>query len=241
MKIILIGYGHMGHEIEQVALEKGHEIILKVDKENRNDLNVSAAAKADVAIEFTGPDSAADLIINALSLGIPVASGSTGWHDRFEEVTSFCKAHNGAFLHASNFSVGVNVLFHLNAEMARIMGKLADYKVTIEEIHHIRKIDAPSGTAVKLAEEIIRQHSGYESWKPFKGETRIPEKNIPVQSVREGAVPGIHSVSWESEIDSITLRHEAKSRKGFAIGALLAAEFLIGKKGVFSMSDVLKF
>jgi len=241
MKIVLIGYGRMGHEIEQTAIEMGHEVVLTVDKENHKDLSQAGISNADVAIEFTGPDSAAGFIIEALSLGIPVVSGSTGWLNRYEEVTSYCKSQNGAFIHSSNFSIGVNVLFHLNTELARTMGKLADYKVIIEEIHHIRKLDAPSGTAVALAEGIIRQHSGYDAWKHNVEDGELPEKHIPVQSVREGTIPGIHSVSWVSEIDTLTLRHEAKNRKGFAVGALLAAEFLIGRKGIYTMSDVLEF
>lgn len=239
MKIILIGYGRMGHEIELAAKEKGHDVVLCIDKENAHDFKQGIIA--DVAIEFTSPDTAADNIKKAIDLGIPVISGSTGWLDRFEEVTSYCNSHNGAFLYSSNFSIGVNVLFHLNTELASIMGRFADYKVFIEEKHHIRKLDAPSGTAVTLAEEIIRQHDGYEAWRADANGTHVPEKHIPVQSVREGAIPGIHSVLWESDIDSICLRHEAKGRKGFAFGAILAAEFLTGKKGVFSMRDVLGF
>ena len=239
MRIVLIGYGRMGHEIEQAAMDSGHNVVLIIDKENQHDLK--PGIDADVAIEFTSPDAAADSIIKAIGLGLPVISGSTGWLDRYDEVLAFCQAHDGAFLYSSNYSIGVNVLFHLNAELARIMGRFADYKVFIEEKHHIRKIDAPSGTAVKLAEDIIRQHDGYEGWKAEEDRLHVPEKHIPVQSIREGTVPGIHSVLWESEIDSVCLRHEAKGRKGFAMGAILAAEFIVGKKGIFSMRDVLGF
>lgn len=237
MRIALLGYGRMGHEIELAAVARGHEIVLTIDRENRNDLMELNAGGVDVAIEFTGPDSAADTIIKALSLGLPVVSGSTGWLGRLDEVTGYCIKNNGSFIHSSNFSIGVNILFRLNAELAHIMNSLGNYKVTIEEIHHIRKLDSPSGTAVTLAEEIARQHADYDGWK--KAEEIVDGKQIPVTSLREGTVPGTHSVIWESENDVITLRHEARTRKGFAAGAILAAEYIVGRKGVFSMSDVL--
>jgi 4-hydroxy-tetrahydrodipicolinate reductase len=241
MKLVLIGYGRMGHEIEQAALEAGHTVTLKIDKENTDDLTREATASADVAIEFTGPETAPDLIIKALSVGLPVVSGSTGWMGRLDEVTAYCRKIDGAFLYSSNFSLGVNLLFHLNEELARIMCKHSEYKVTIEEVHHIHKLDAPSGTAVTLADEIIRQHPGYNAWDSVSKGSEVPEKHIPVESVREGSVAGIHSVTWDSVIDTISLRHEAVSRKGFAVGALMAASFLAGKKGIFSMKDVLEF
>ena len=237
MNIILLGYGRMGHEIEQVAESRGHSVILKVDMDNRSDFNADAAKKADVALEFTGPDSAPDAILKALSFGLPVVSGSTGWLNRYDEVAEFCKKHNGSFIHSSNFSIGVNVLFRLNAELARIMKSLGEYKVTIEEIHHIRKIDSPSGTAIALAEEIDRQHPDYDGWK--KAEEIVNGHHIPVMSIREGVVPGTHSVKWESDVDILLLKHEAKNRRGLAYGAVLAAEYIKDRKGVFSMSDVL--
>ncbi len=237
MNIVLIGYGRMGHEIEQAARERGHEIVLCIDRENQGDL--TRGIDADVAIEFTSPDAAVTIIKRAIDAGLPVVSGSTGWLEHFDDVAAYCKEKNGAFLYSSNFSIGVNVLFHLNAELARIMGRFADYKVIIEEKHHIRKLDAPSGTAVTLAEGIIRQHAGYEAWRAHTEGFQFPERNIPVQSLREGTIPGIHSVVWESEIDTVSLRHEAKGRKGFALGALMAAEFLSGKRGIFTMEDVL--
>jgi 4-hydroxy-tetrahydrodipicolinate reductase len=241
MKIILIGYGRMGHEIEQVAVEAGHTVTARIDKDNSGDLNQNNIDGADVAIEFTGPDTAPDLIKKAISLGLPVVSGSTGWQNRFAEITSFCKEHDGAFLYSSNFSIGVNILFHLNSELARIMRRNDLYKVKIEEVHHLNKLDAPSGTAITLAEDIIRQHNGYVGWKPEEGNSMIPWNAIQVVSIREGSVPGTHEVTWESEVDLISLRHEAKNRKGFATGALMAACFLVGKHGVFSMNDVLEF
>ena len=237
MKIALLGYGRMGQEIELNAPARGHTIALRIDRENDGDLTQTSVRDLDMAIEFAGPEAAPDIIIKALSFGLPVVSGSTGWLKRYEEVKDYCLMNNGSFLHSSNFSISVNILFRLNAELARIMNSLGDYKVTIEEAHHIRKLDSPSGTAVTLAEEIARQHPDYDGWR--KAEEIADGKYIPVLSVREGAIPGIHTVIWESEIDRITLSHEAKNRKGFAIGALLAAEYLSSRKGVFSMADVL--
>ena len=241
MNIILLGYGRMGHEIEQVAVEAGHRVVLKIDKDNQDDLTSGKISGADVAIEFTGPDTAPDLIMKAISLGLAVVSGSTGWQDRFEEVTSFCKKHHGAFLYASNFSIGANILFHLNSELARIMSRQNLYKVTIEEVHHVHKLDAPSGTAITLAKEIISRHPGYMEWKLDEGASAIPDTAIPVRAIREDSVPGIHDVEWTSDIDTISLRHEAKNRKGLATGAVMAACFLAGKHGIFSMNDVLDF
>jgi 4-hydroxy-tetrahydrodipicolinate reductase len=241
MNIVLLGYGRMGHEIEQVAADAGHRVILKIDKDNTGDLNGENISGADVAIEFTGPDTAPELIMKAIGLGLPVVSGSTGWQDHFREVSEFCNEHNGAFLYASNFSIGANILFHLNSELARIMSKQELYKVKIEEVHHIQKLDAPSGTAITLAKEIISQHPGYTEWILNDGASPVPGKAIPVRAVREDSVPGIHDVEWSSEIDTISLRHEAKNRRGLAAGAVMAAGFLRGKHGIFSMNDVLDF
>ena len=227
----------MGQEVELNAPLRGHSIVLKIDKENSEDLTADAVKDVDVAIEFTGPESAPGIVMKALSLGLPVISGSTGWLDRYDEVRDYCLKINGSFMHSSNFSIGVNILFRLNSDLARIMSTLGEYKVTIEEIHHIRKLDSPSGTAVTLAEEIARQHADYDGWK--KAEELTGSKRVPVTSLREGGTPGTHSVIWESDIDRITLTHEALNRRGFAIGALLAAEFIASRKGVFSMSDVL--
>ena len=237
MNIALLGYGRMGHEIEQAAELRGHKIVVIIDIENSSEFTAEAASKADVAIEFTGPESAADYIKKALSFGIPVVSGSTGWLESYDEVAELCRQENGSFIHSSNYSIGVNVLFRLNAELARIMTSLGEYKVTIEETHHIRKLDSPSGTAITLAEEIKRQHPDYDGWK--KAEGTVSMRHIPVTSIREGSVPGIHSVIWESGVDKITLKHEAKNRKGLAYGALLAAEYISTRKGIFTMSDVL--
>ncbi len=237
MRIALLGYGRMGQEVELNAPARGHTVVLKIDMENSDTFTADAVKDVDVAVEFTGPAAAADTVIKALSLGLPVVSGSTGWLERYDEVKDYCLRNNGSFLHSSNLSIGVNILFRLNSELARIMNTMGDYKVTIEEIHHIRKLDSPSGTAVTLAEEIARQHADYDGWK--KAEQIAGSKHIPVTSLREGGTPGTHSVIWESDIDRITLRHEALNRRGFAVGALLAAEYIVQRKGVFSMSDVL--
>ena len=237
MRIALLGYGRMGREVEQAAMAGGHTIILRTDINNAGDFDVNAASGCDVAIEFTGPEAAADNIIRALSFGVPVVSGSTGWLARYDEVVSLCTEKNGSFIHSSNYSIGVNILFRLNAELARILNLLPEYRAAIEEIHHIKKLDAPSGTAITLAGGIAGQHHDYDGWQKA-GEKADPEK-IPVTSVREGTVPGIHTVTWTSEADIITLKHEALSRKGFAAGALLAAGYISTRKGVFTMADVL--
>lgn len=237
MRIALLGYGRMGREIETAAAAGGHTIVVRTDIQNPGDFNSSTASGCDVAIEFTGPEAAADTIIRALSFGVPVVSGSTGWLARYDEVVRLCTEKNGSFIHSSNYSIGVNILFRLNAELARIMNMLPDYRAAIEEIHHLKKLDAPSGTAVTLAGDIAGRHKNYDGWQKA-GEITDPEK-IPVTSVREGTVPGVHTVTWTSDTDIITLRHEALSRKGFAAGALLAAAFISTRKGVFTMADVL--
>jgi 4-hydroxy-tetrahydrodipicolinate reductase len=237
MRIALLGYGRMGREVEHAALAGGHTIILRTDINNPGDFDEDAASGCDVAIEFTGPEAAADTVIRALSSGVPVVSGSTGWLARYDEVVRLCSEKNGSFIHSSNYSIGVNILFRLNAELARIMNLLPEYRVAIEEIHHVKKLDAPSGTAITLAGGIAGYHHDYDGWQKA-GEKADPEK-IPVTSVREGTVPGIHTVTWTSEADIITLKHKALSRKGFAAGALLAAGYISTRKGVFTMADVL--
>ncbi len=237
MRIALLGYGRMGREIELAAAAAGHTVAVRTDILNAGDLNSETATGCDVAIEFTGPEAAADTVIRALSLGVPVVSGSTGWLARYDEVVRVCTEKNGSFIHSSNYSIGVNILFRLNAELARIMNLLPEYRAAIEEVHHLQKLDAPSGTAINLARDIAGKHHAYDGWQKA-GETGDPEK-IPVTSVREGTVPGVHTVTWTSDADIITLRHEARSRKGFAAGALLAAGYISTRKGVFTMADVL--
>lgn len=238
MKIALLGYGRMGREIEQLALAGGHEIIVKIDVTDADVFNPQSAALCDVAIEFTGPAAAAETILRALSYGVPVVSGSTGWLERYDEVARFCTERNGSFIHSSNYSIGVNILFRLNTELARIMMGIPGYGAEIGEVHHTAKVDAPSGTAITLAGQITAQHGSYSGW--VKAEEEEPGKGkIPVTSVREGDVPGIHSVTWRSDDDVISLKHEALGRRGFAAGALMAADFISTRRGVFTMTDVL--
>ncbi len=238
MKIALIGYGRMGHEIETIAVKRGHNIKLIIDKDNESDLNGSNLNGIDVAIEFSLPSAALNNIRKCLSEKIPVVSGTTGWLENYEEAVVLCNKNKTAFIHSSNYSIGVNLLFRLNSELARQMNRYRDYSVTIEEIHHTKKLDAPSGTAIKLADGIIAEHSSYNDWCFEKDKTN---KCIPISSIREGLVPGTHTVTWDCDIDSISLKHEARNRKGLALGAVVAAEFIHLKKGVFTMNDVMGF
>jgi 4-hydroxy-tetrahydrodipicolinate reductase len=236
MKIILVGYGKMGRIIEKTALERGHEIVGRIDLENASDLNADLAAKADAAIEFTGPHSAFDNVMKCLSLGIPVVCGSTGWLDRYEEVAGFCRKQAGSLLYASNFSVGVNIFFEINKTLARLMGNHPGYDVSIREVHHTQKKDAPSGTAITLAEQVLRDIPGKENWvNEVTGQT----SDLVISSERIDPYPGLHTVRYASSIDEIRITHEAHSRDGFALGAVLAAEFIKDRTGVFSMKDVL--
>jgi 4-hydroxy-tetrahydrodipicolinate reductase len=236
MIIILIGYGRMGHEIESIATERGHVVRLIIDKDNAQELNSANLRGADVAFEFTSPSSAFNNIVTCLENKVPVVSGSTGWLEKYDQAVAACIKHNTAFIHESNFSIGVNLFFMINEELARQMDRYSEYNASVKEIHHIKKMDAPSGTAIRLAEKISGNHSGYDGW--LAGEEAVTGK-VPVNSIREGAVPGTHIVKWDSGIDTITLTHEAKNRKGFALGAVLAAEFIQNRKGVFTMKQVM--
>jgi 4-hydroxy-tetrahydrodipicolinate reductase len=238
MNIALIGYGRMGHEIEEIAKRRGHAIKLIVDIENQDDLNEKNLKVIDTAIEFSLPDAALNNITTCLRMKVPVVSGTTGWLKDYDKVAEICSKNGTSFIHSSNFSIGVNLLFRLNAELANHMKNYNDYNVLIEEIHHTTKLDAPSGTAITLSEGIRKQHPGYDGWCFEKDKT---ENMIPIRSVREGSVPGTHIVSWDSEIDTISLKHEAKNRKGLALGAVVAAEFIQTRKGIFTMNDVLGF
>ncbi len=238
MNIALIGYGRMGHEIESVAIARGHSVKLIIDKDNGDDLTGENLKGIDVAIEFSLPDAAFNNIKKCLDEHIPVVSGTTGWLERYNEAVDLCNKKNTAFIHSSNYSIGVNLLFRLNSELADHMARYTDYHVSIEEIHHVKKLDAPSGTAIKLAESIIEKHQGYTEWCL---DTKKADSCIPVHSVREGDVPGTHIVSWDSDIDNISLKHVAKNRKGLALGAVVAAEFIHSRKGVFTMNDVMGF
>lgn len=238
MRIALLGYGKMGKMIERIAVSRGHQVVLVVDLDNRADCSVEQLRQADVAIEFTTPAVAVDNYKWCIDAGVPVVSGTTGWLDRWEEVVGYCREKDGGFFYASNFSIGVNIFFRLNKYLAKMMDNFRDYKIFIEETHHIHKLDAPSGTAITLAEGIIKNHSAYRSWKLYQGE-ELGEDVLPVAAKRIGEVPGIHGVTYKSAVDEIEIRHSAFSREGFAQGAVFAAEFLFGKKGVYGMDDLL--
>ena len=238
MNILLIGYGRMGHEIEEIAIARGHNISLVIDQNNIEDLCKENIEGIDIAIEFSVPETAFENISKCLDMKIPVVSGTTGWLENYNKAVELCRLNNTSFIHSANFSIGVNLLFRLNAELAKQMEHYDNYDVAIEEIHHTKKLDAPSGTAISLAQGIKKQNSKYSDWCFEEDKS---DNMIPIKSIREGDVPGIHIVSWDSEIDTVIIRHEAKNRKGFALGAVYAAEFIRSKKGVFTMDDILGF
>ena len=231
MKIALLGYGRMGKTIEQIALKRGHEIVLKVD-ENTESYDITLA---DVAIDFSIPTVAFNNISNCLKNNVPVVSGTTGWLAKFDEAIALCNENNGGFIYASNFSLGVNIFFELNEQLAKMMSTLENYKISMEEIHHTKKLDAPSGTAITLAEGIIK-HSNKNNWAL---DVTTKENEIPIVAKRIDDVPGTHTVDYSSEVDTIEIKHTAHNRNGFALGAVIASEWLVGKNGVFTMKDVL--
>ena len=240
MKIALLGYGKMGKTIEKLATAKGHEIVFKSDENCIELLKNGQINGAAVAIEFTGPESAAENIKACISGGIPVVSGSTGWlKHHWEEVTEYCKVNNGSFFYASNYSIGVNIFFEINERLAQLMNAFPEYKAEIEEIHHIHKLDAPSGTGITLAEGILKNHEAYNEWTLDDANENQAGK-LPIIAKRIGEVPGTHIIRYHSPIDDIEISHIAKGREGFASGAILAAEWLIGKKGIFGMRDLMK-
>ena len=231
MNIALLGYGKMGKVIEKIAIARGHKIVLKKDAENTFD----GLQNADVAIDFSLPEVAVCNISECLQTNIPVVCGTTGWLNKFDEMKNLCIEKNGSFIYASNFSLGVNIFFELNDYLSKIMSKFKDYNVSIEEIHHTQKLDAPSGTAISLANAII-ENSDLTNWT-----LENPKENeLPIKAIREENVPGTHSVFYNSDVDFIEIKHEAKSREGFALGAIIAAEFIHNKKGVFTMNEVLQ-
>lgn len=236
LKIAIIGYGKMGKAIEEIALQKGHQVVLKINSENRQELTVENLQKADVAIEFTNPEAVVQNIIKCLDAEIPVVSGSTGWLDRWHEIEKHCDEKGGTFLYASNFSVGVNIFFEINTRLAELMARHPGYDVSIEEIHHTQKKDAPSGTAITLAEQVIK---GFPKKTAWVKENSSRENELVITSKRIDPAPGTHSVKYSSDIDDIEIIHTAHNRKGFASGAVLAAEFVPGKKGILFMKDVL--
>lgn len=241
MKIALIGYGKMGHIIERIALERGHEIVSKVDVDNQEEFESEAFASADVAIEFTIPTKAVENYRKAWAVGVPVVSGTTGWNAVLPELKEEIVAKGYTLFWASNFSLGVNLFFELNKRLAQMMNRYANYDVAMTEIHHTEKKDAPSGTAITLAEGVLENLDRKEEWVLVDSQESIDGGQLGIVALREGKVPGTHIVSYDSAVDTITIKHEAKSREGFALGAVVAAEFLVGKPaGFYSMSDLMK-
>lgn len=256
MNIIILGYGKMGHEVEQVALQRGHKIIARIDNsselENLKTLKSEKRSDSEevVAIEFSTPATALNNIYRCFDMNIPVVCGTTAWYQHLDEVKSRCENKNQALFYAPNFSIGMNIMFMLNKQLAKLSENY-NYRLSLTETHHIHKLDKPSGTAVKLAEDIIKNNDNYKSWElnqltidnlqlTSNNEQLTISKVLPVEAIREGDVFGIHEVKAESDCDIIQLRHEAFSRKGFATGAVIAAEFLLGKKGIFTMENLLK-
>ena len=231
MKIALLGYGKMGQIIERIALERGHTIVLKKSSKN----TFEGIKIADVAIDFSLPSVALENITNSLENNVPTISGTTGWLNDYNKVTSLCDEKKGAFLYASNFSLGVNLFFELNAQLAKLMAPYSEYKTEIEEIHHTQKLDAPSGTAITLAEQVIKE-TNYTNWKLDDNTTT----DLPIFAKRIDKVPGTHSIKYNSSVDEIEIKHTAHNREGFALGAVIAAEWIANKKGVFTMKDVIK-
>ncbi|MHC0442634.1 4-hydroxy-tetrahydrodipicolinate reductase [Flavobacterium sp. 3-210] len=230
MKIALLGYGKMGKVIERIALERGHEIVLKKDEFN----TYEGLSAADVAIDFSVPTAAVDNISNCFHANVPVVSGTTGWLEHYDEMIALCNEKKGGFISSSNFSLGVNIFFGLNEYLAKIMNQFDSYKVSMEEIHHIHKLDAPSGTAISLAKGVI-ENSNYSEWTLDEAK----KNQIHIEAKRIGEVPGTHTVNYDSAIDSIEIKHTAHNREGFALGAVIAAEWLAGKTGIYTMKDVL--
>jgi 4-hydroxy-tetrahydrodipicolinate reductase len=233
MKIALFGYGKMGKEIEQIALKRGHEIVLKIRENEKYDIS-----KADIGIDFSVPNAALHNIISCFKNNIPVVSGTTGWLDEFDKALTVCKENKGSFIYASNFSIGVNLFFELNKSLAKMMNPHKDYSLDVEEIHHTKKLDTPSGTAISIAEQIIK-NSSKSNWELIENSAKLDSNSVPISAKRILDTPGTHKVSYKSEIDSIEIKHIANNRKGFALGAIIAAEWLIKKNGIYTMKDVL--
>ncbi|MBL7912878.1 MAG: 4-hydroxy-tetrahydrodipicolinate reductase [Bacteroidia bacterium] len=235
MNIALFGYGKMGKEIEAIALKRGHTIVLKIDKDNVDTITAADLKKANVIIEFSTPHTVLDNIKRCINAEVPVVVGTTGWYDSFEAIKKLCTEKNGSLFHATNFSLGVNLFFKVNTYLAELMNKYNDYEVSMEEIHHIHKLDKPSGTAITLAEQILKKIDKKTNWSIDKKGEDI----LFIKDIREGEVPGTHIIKYQSEVDDIEIMHKAHNRKGFALGAVIAAEFLNGKKGIYTMSDII--
>lgn len=247
MKIALLGYGKMGKIIEQIALERQHEIVLKIDQENMHELTIENLQQADVAIEFSTPHTVLGNIAHCFNADIPVVVGATGWYDQLETVKNECINRNSALIYASNFSVGVNIFFHINKMLAKVMNRFPDYDVQVEEIHHTQKLDAPSGTAITIAEGIIENIPVKEAWVNVlttddkDDNAQIKPNQLLIESLRIEGVPGTHTVIYGSEVDTIEFKHTAHNRSGFALGAVLAAEWIKDRKGFFTAADLFNF
>lgn len=241
MRIVILGYGKMGHEVEQIALQRGHEVVYRIDTEQDWYYNIDGIADCDVVIEFSTPATAIANIEKCFELDIPMVIGTTGWYEHLDEISSRCKNEGHTLFYAPNFSIGMNFVFKLNKEMAKFAQKY-DYQLDITETHHIHKLDKPSGTAIKLAEDIIDNNENYEYWMLDDEDEPLNDdaKMLRVNAIREGEVFGIHEIKALSDCDEITLRHEAFSRKGFATGAVIAAEFIQNKKGIYTMEDLIE-
>ena len=238
LNIALVGYGKMGKAIEEIAVQRGHNVLLKIDIDTAGEFTKENLQRCDVAIEFTSPHSAVNNIVTCLEAGIPVISGSTGWLQHWDELKSKCEQLNGSLVYASNYSVGVNIFFEVNKMLARLMNNLTDYEVSMKEIHHTEKKDAPSGTAITLAEQIIENLGRKSQWV---NQSAISPEELPIISERIDPAPGTHSIRYSSAVDDIEIIHTAHNRKGFATGAVMAAEFIKGKTGIFTMQEVLGF
>ncbi|NVN94878.1 MAG: 4-hydroxy-tetrahydrodipicolinate reductase [Bacteroidetes bacterium] len=236
MKIALLGYGKMGKEIEKIALERNHEILMKIDSFDDWNEHIYDFLKADVAIEFSTPTTVLDNILKAFAANVPIVVGTTGWYDQLDTIRDLCIEKQQCLFYASNFSLGVNVFFEINKKLAQLMNTHPDYEVFIEEVHHTQKMDSPSGTAITLANDIISNLKRKEIWK---NEMTENAENLDIKSIRESNVPGTHTVSYQSANDTIEIKHIANNRVGFALGAILAAEFIAGKKGIYEMKDLL--
>jgi len=245
MKIALLGYGKMGKIIEKIAISRKHEVVLIIDHDNISDLTTENLQKADVAIEFSTPATVLSNIGHCFKAGIPVVVGTTGWYDQIDAVQKQCEEDNGAIIYGSNYSVGVNVFFHVNKILAKLMSNYPYYDVQVEEIHHTQKLDAPSGTAITIAEGILNGIPNKKEWVNVMGdadaEDNIKTDQLLIESHRIDSVPGTHTVIYDSEVDTIEFKHTAHNRNGFALGAVLAAEWMPGKKGFFSVSDMFNF
>ena len=239
MKIAILGYGKMGKEIEKIAVSRKHTIGLIIDINNAQDFTIENLRSCDTAIDFSIPASAYQNIMTCFEAGIPIVSGTTGWLERYDDVTVQCNQLNGSFFYASNYSLGVNIFFSINKKLAEIMNRFTDYDVSMEEIHHTQKLDAPSGTAITLANDIIKLVDRKSTWK-LKEDINSPDI-LSIEAKRIENIPGTHIVNYDSPVDYIEIKHAAKSRQGFALGAVLAAEFLFNKKGIFGMKDLLGF